>query len=148
MDRSSGSNPVSVLFDPEEIMKEVRVAANLSPPAKTANLLKSAEAGASDFSRLAALAASQDPAKAFEAKKSSPQVGIAQTDNHGVRPAKLPENELNFSRLAALAAPQVPASFFDHRCSVCGQRFGYDVYLRRGEEGRWFCAAHRPEVGR
>jgi hypothetical protein len=141
---------VSALFDPEEIMKEVRAAANLSLPAKTANPLKSAEAGASDFSRLATLAASQDPAKAFEAGKSSPQVEIAQTDNHGVRPAKLPENEPNFSRLAALAAPPVPASFFDHRCSVCGQpaRFGYDVYLRRGEEGRWFCAAHRPEVGR
>jgi hypothetical protein len=35
-------------------------------------------------------------------------------------------------------------------CSVCGQpaRFGYDVYLRRGEDGRWFCAAHRPKAGR
>src|ERR1700722_19126235 len=150
MDRSSGSNPVSALFDPEEIMKEVRAAANLSPPAKTANLLKSAEAGASDFSRLAALAASQDPAKAFEAEKISPQVGIAQTDNHGVRPAKLPENEPNFSRLATLAAPPVPASFFDHRCAACGQpaRFGYDVRLLHGEEGRWFCAArhHSPET--
>jgi hypothetical protein len=61
---------VSALFDPEEIMKEVRAAANLSPPAKAANLLKSAEAGASDFSRLAALAASQDPAKAFEAGRT------------------------------------------------------------------------------
>jgi hypothetical protein len=101
---------VSALFDPEEIMKEVRAAANLSPPAKTANLLKSAEAGASDFSRLAALAAFQDLAKAFEAGKSSPQVEIAQTDNHGVRPAKLPENEPNFSRLAALAAPPDPGS--------------------------------------
>jgi hypothetical protein len=141
---------VSALFDPEEIMKEVRAAANLSPPAKIANLLKSAEAGASDCSRLAALAASQDPAKAFEAEKSSPQVEIAQTDNHGVRPAKLPENEPNFSRIAALAAPPVPASFFDHRCTVCGQsaRFGYGVRLLHGEEGRWFCAAHRPEAGR
>lgn len=82
---------MSAPFDPEEIMKEVRAAANLSPPAKTANLLKSAEAGASDFSRLAALAASQDLAKAFEAGKSSPQVEIEQIDNHGVRPAKLPE---------------------------------------------------------
>ena len=26
---------MSALFDPEEIMKEVRAAANLSPPAKT-----------------------------------------------------------------------------------------------------------------
>ena len=94
---------MSALFDPEEIMKEVRAAANLSLPAKTANLLKSAEAGASDF-----------------------------------------------SRLAALAASPAPASFFDHRCAVCAQpaRFGYEVRLLRGEEGRWFCAAHRPEAGR
>jgi len=61
---------VSALFDPEEIMKEVRAAANLSPPAKTANLLKSAEAGASDFSRLAALAASRIPRRPLKLKKA------------------------------------------------------------------------------
>jgi hypothetical protein len=35
-------------------------------------------------------------------------------------------------------------------CSVCGQpaRFGYGVRLLHGEEGRWFCAAHRPEAGK
>ena len=38
----------------------------------------------------------------------------------------------------------------DRRCSVCGQlaRFGYGVRLLGGREGRWFCAAHRPEQGR
>jgi hypothetical protein len=38
-----------------------------------------------------------------------------------------------------------PAGFSDHRCSVCGQlaRFGFGVRLLHGEEGRWFCAAHR-----
>jgi hypothetical protein len=84
----------SVLFEASSDNRTVH-------PAKTANLLKSAEAGASDF-----------------------------------------------SRLAALAAPPVPASFFDHRCSACGQpaRFGYGVRLLHGEEGRWFCAAHRPEA--
>jgi hypothetical protein len=37
----------------------------------------------------------------------------------------------------------------ERRCSVCGQlaRFGYDVRLLHGEEGRWFCAAHRPVSG-
>ena len=89
-------------FDPDEIMRKVREA-GLSSSAKTANPLKSAETGASDF-----------------------------------------------SRLAALAALPVPASFFDHRCAACGQpaRFGYDVRLLHGEEGRWFCAAHRSEAGR
>jgi hypothetical protein len=38
----------------------------------------------------------------------------------------------------------------DHRCSSCGQpaRLGYGVRLRHGEEGRWFCAAHRPEAAK
>jgi hypothetical protein len=36
----------------------------------------------------------------------------------------------------------------EHSCFACGQpaRFGFDVRLRQGEEGRWFCAAHRPEA--
>ena len=35
----------------------------------------------------------------------------------------------------------------EHCCFACGQpaRFGFDVRLRQGEEGRWFCAAHRPQ---
>lgn len=34
----------------------------------------------------------------------------------------------------------------ERRCFVCGQpaRFGFGVHLRRGLEGRWTCAAHRP----
>jgi hypothetical protein len=34
----------------------------------------------------------------------------------------------------------------ERRCYVCGQpaRFGFGVHLRRGLEGRWTCAAHRP----
>jgi hypothetical protein len=44
----------------------------------------------------------------------------------------------------------VPAGTVEYRCSVCRQlaRFGYGVRLLHGEEGRWFCAAHRPtELG-
>ena len=35
----------------------------------------------------------------------------------------------------------------ERRCFVCGQpaRFGLGVRLREGQEGRWFCAAHRPQ---
>jgi hypothetical protein len=42
------------------------------------------------------------------------------------------------------------SSFSDHRCEVCAQRapFGYGVCLRNGQEGLWFCAAHRPYEGR
>jgi hypothetical protein len=64
--------------------------------------------------------------------------------------ATLLQNEPNRSNVAIVAGSPVPASFFDPRCSVCGQpaRFGYGVGLLHGEEGRWFCAAHRPETGR
>jgi hypothetical protein len=36
----------------------------------------------------------------------------------------------------------------EHSCFACGQpaRFGFDVRLRQGEGGRWFCAAHRPQA--
>jgi hypothetical protein len=65
-------------------------------------------------------------------------------------PLKSAAGSSDFSRLATLAAPPVPASFFDHRCAPCGQpaRFGYDVRLLHGEEGRWFYAArhHCPET--
>jgi hypothetical protein len=32
-------------------------------------------------------------------------------------------------------------------CLVCGQpaHFGFGVRLREAQEGRWFCAAHRPQ---
>ncbi len=35
----------------------------------------------------------------------------------------------------------------EHRCFVCGQpaSFGFGVRLREGKEGRWACAAHRPQ---
>jgi hypothetical protein len=70
----------------------------------------------------------------------APQAETEQANNHSVRHAEVERD----------AAPPVPADFFDHRCSACGQpaRFGYDVRLLRGETGRWFCAAHRPETGR
>jgi hypothetical protein len=37
---------------------------------------------------------------------------------------------------------------FLHFCLVCGAfgAFGYGVSLRAGRLGRWYCAAHRPEV--
>jgi hypothetical protein len=69
-----------------------------------------------------------------------PQAETAQANDHSERPAEI----------SSVAASPAPASFFDHRCSACGQpaRFGYEVRLLHGEEGRWFCAAHRPEAGR
>ncbi len=35
-----------------------------------------------------------------------------------------------------------------HVCAVCGADagFGFGVFLRRGQEGRWSCAAHRGQV--
>jgi hypothetical protein len=35
-----------------------------------------------------------------------------------------------------------------HFCAECGRfgPFGYDVRLRRGELGRWYCREHRPQA--
>ena len=45
----------------------------------------------------------------------------------------------------AIAAAVAQASDAAHRCGVCGQlaHFGFGVRVREGQEGRWFCAAHR-----
>jgi hypothetical protein len=127
---------MSATFDPDDIMRAVRAAAKPSSPATTATLLQN------DLNRsnVAIVAACLESAEAIYAEKSPQQVEITQASNHGVRPAEI----------SSAAASPVPASFFDHRCSVCGQlaRFGYGVRLMHGEEGRWFCAAHRPEAGR
>ena len=47
----------------------------------------------------------------------------------------------------AIAASIAQVSDAAHRCGVCGQPapFGYGVRIRQGEEGRWFCAAHRTQ---
>ena len=47
----------------------------------------------------------------------------------------------------AIAAAVAQVSDAAHRCDVCGQpaHFGFGVYLRQGQDGRWFCAAHRPQ---
>jgi hypothetical protein len=61
---------------------------------------------------------------------SSPDSPFSETDTSD---ADLSEQRLNqHSRQAG--------------CCVCGQpaRFGFGVRLRLGQEGRWFCAAHRP----
>ena len=127
---------MSATFDPDDIMRAVRAAAKPSSPATTATLLQN------DLNRsnVAIVAACPESAEAIYAEKSPQQVEITQASNHGARPAEI----------SSVAASPAPASFFDHRCSACGQpaRFGYEVRLLHGEEGRWFCAAHRPEAGR
>jgi hypothetical protein len=62
----------AAVFDPDDIMREVRAKANPPPPAKTANLLKSA----SNFSGLANLAARAE-IDGDGAPPSAPQVEIA-----------------------------------------------------------------------
>ena len=47
----------------------------------------------------------------------------------------------------AIAAAVAQVNDAARRCDVCGQpaHFGYGVHVRQGQEGRWFCAAHRPQ---
>ena len=46
----------------------------------------------------------------------------------------------------AIAEVVAPVSDTARRCGVCEQlaHLGYGVRIRQGEEGLWFCAAHRP----
>lgn len=89
-----------------------------------------------DFIReVRAKAGLPEPAKTTNLRKSEPDFSSFAT----------------FAPFAALPEQRddpAPA-LFDHRCAVCGQpaRFGCGVRLRQGQEGRWFCAAHRPEQG-
>jgi hypothetical protein len=55
----------------------------------------------------------------------------------------LPELRAMKPAIAAAVAKVCDAA---RRCGVCGRlaHFGYGVRVRQGEEGRWFCAAHRP----
>lgn len=41
------------------------------------------------------------------------------------------------------------AHMFIHTCEVCGianAPFGYNVSLRRGQLGNWYCAEHKPPL--
>jgi hypothetical protein len=50
-------------------------------------------------------------------------------------------------QMPGLEPPRPPAETVQRRCVVCGQRasFGFDVRLREGQQGRLFCATHRPQ---
>ena len=47
----------------------------------------------------------------------------------------------------AIAAAVAQVNDAARRCGVRGQlaHFGFGAHLRQGLEGRWFCAAHRPQ---
>lgn len=42
---------------------------------------------------------------------------------------------------------ELPSGLFSHFCAECGAwgAFGYGVNRRAGRQGRWYCAAHRPQ---
>lgn len=56
----------------------------------------------------------------------------------------LPELKALKPAITAVAARVNNAA---RRCDAYGQlaHFGFGVYLRQGQEGRWLCAAHRPQ---
>ena len=68
-----------------------------------------------------------------------PPTETAQANNRSVRPAEI-SSVASLSRPRELLRPPV----FRLR-SACALRM---VRLLHGEEGRWFCAAHRPEARR
>jgi hypothetical protein len=77
----------------------------------------------------------------------SPSGGLKASGPRDALAKWLPELRAVKPAIAAAVAQVCDAA---RRCGVCGQlaQFGYGVDLMQGQEGRWFCAAHRPqEVG-
>jgi hypothetical protein len=75
----------------------------------------------------------------------SPSGGLKASGPRDALAKWLPELRAMKPGIAAAVAQVSDAA---RRCGVCGQlaHFGYGVRIRQGEEGRWFCAAHRPPV--
>jgi hypothetical protein len=74
----------------------------------------------------------------------SPSGGLKASGPRDALAKWLPELKAMKPAIAAAVAKVGDAA---RRCGVCGQlaHFGYGVRIRQGEEGRWFCAAHRPQ---
>jgi hypothetical protein len=99
--------------------------------------LESARSGAGDTATQATVATSER-AKAHLSQLSQ-QANTSASTLQG----------LNVAAIATVAARSSPRDS-TYRCSVCGQpaRFGVGVRPQEGREGRWFCAAHRPQEAR
>jgi hypothetical protein len=77
--------------------------------------------------------------------------------SHGTPPSAVPVGHPTNGRsngtggtIGTNGTAEIPLSAFrdrEHSCLACGQpgRFGFGFRLRQGEEGQWFCAAHRPQ---
>jgi hypothetical protein len=86
---------------------------------------------------LRALAASASPAVRSDAKPPS-------------RQSTVPVGEPGLRQPCAARRGRVeelPDGSLLHFCTKCGAwgAFGYGVNMRGGRQGRWFCAAHRPQ---
>jgi hypothetical protein len=74
----------------------------------------------------------------------SPSGGLKASGPHDALAKRLPELK---AMRQAIAAAVAQINDEAHWCGVCGQlaHFGFSVRLRQGQQGRWFCAAHRPQ---
>jgi hypothetical protein len=54
--------------------------------------------------------------------------------------------QANFQCDQPATTSEPPSEPFVHSCEVCGgfAYFGFNVSLRQGQPGQWFCATHRP----
>jgi hypothetical protein len=88
---------------------------------------------------LRALAASASPAVRSDAKPPSRESTVPEGNG---------EPGLNQPCAARRGrVEELPGGSLLHFCTECGAWgvFGYGVNMRAGRQGRWFCAAHRPQ---
>jgi len=111
--------------------------ASARPPAAVLDLLSRHKAEV-----LAVLAAI-----AYESNEN--KLAAPPASNESVTP--LAEDEPGFEQAWAARRGQVQYSdgVFLHFCVECGRfgPYGYDVRLRAGQLGRWYCREHRPQGG-
>lgn len=92
--------------------------------------------------RVRAAAKAPEPAKTANPLRSEHEVSrLAEIADLPCSVRWLPELKALIPTLAAAVNDS------ERRCFICGQpaRFGFEVHLRSGSDGRWTCAAHRPQ---
>ena len=87
-------------------------------------------------------------AEVLRALAASASPGVRSVPKPPSRESTAPEPGLRQPRAARRGrVEELPDGSSLHFCTECGAwgAFGYGVNMRAGRQGRWFCAAHRPQ---
>ena len=153
---NSGAPPVLVAFGEADLvrLRECGIAGRLVTRWQKieASAPKSAELTASRL----------EPRMSMASPKPTSQLSLAFEDELAAAPASAvpqpqPEPEQGSLDVSGMTAEQRRGRVgydkerrFLHYCVVCGEwgAFGYGVFLRRGQPGKWFCGNHKPSTAK